>query len=397
MSLDRLDDDPSALVTLLASAYSRGTSDQRDIFNAVGNRRMSVLGRAAPRLATAFRTSPEPFVLMLDDLQELRSPASHDVLTVVISGIPDGSQFVSASRSEQPHLPRLRASGEAYEFLANDLALDSAGVEQIFSTADVSLSPDMAKTVETRTEGWPAGIYLTALIARGNDDALTVTGDDPYVADYLYRESLSRLPESDRKFLRRTSILEQFCAPLCDVVVGESGSQERLRHLESTNSFLIPLDRRREWFRYHGLFREFLEGELRRVEPDVATKIHLQAADWFEEHGSPGLALEHLLKTQQLDRSLRLANQLIPPTYQKGQMSKVQRWLTQLGDPAIASYPPLAVLAGWVAALTGQDLEAERWSVIIDASSFDGVPADGTASFESGRAMLRGTMVDRGT
>ena len=96
------------------------------------------MGRAAPRLAAAFRTSPVPFVLMLDDLHELRSPACHDVLSVVISGIPPGSQLVAASRAEQPHLPRLRASGDALEFLASDLALDAAGAEQIFSQAHVT-------------------------------------------------------------------------------------------------------------------------------------------------------------------------------------------------------------------------------------------------------------------
>ena len=101
---------------------------------------VSALGRAAPRLASAFRASPVPFVLMLDDLHELRSPACHDVLSVVISGIPHGSQLVAASRSEQPHLPRLRASGDAVEIAAGDLALDAAGAEQIFAQAHVDLT-----------------------------------------------------------------------------------------------------------------------------------------------------------------------------------------------------------------------------------------------------------------
>ena len=117
VSLDRLDDDPSALLSLLAAAYAR-ISGHTDLLAEVGGLGMSALGRAAPRLAAAFRSSPVPFVLMLDDLHELRSPACHDVLSVVISGIPPGSQLVAASRSEQPHLPRLRASGDALEFVA---------------------------------------------------------------------------------------------------------------------------------------------------------------------------------------------------------------------------------------------------------------------------------------
>ena len=124
------------------------------------------MSRAAPRLAAALRTSPVPFVLMLDDLHELRSPACHDVLSVVISGIPRGSQLVAASRSEQPHLPRLRASGEALEFVASDLALDAIGAEQIFSQAHLKLTPELAAAVTERTEGWPVGLYLAAVIAR---------------------------------------------------------------------------------------------------------------------------------------------------------------------------------------------------------------------------------------
>jgi LuxR family transcriptional regulator, maltose regulon positive regulatory protein len=328
VSLDRFDDDPALLLTLLASAYARVSPASAGLVADVGGIGLSVLGRAAPRLASAFRTSPVPFVLMLDDLHELQSPACHDVLGVVISGIPRGSQLAAASRSEQPHLPRLRASGDALEFMASDLALDAAGAEQIFSKAHVSLTRELAVAVTERTEGWPTGLYLAAVIANdSNGEASMVSGDDRYVADYLYRESLIRLPESAQRFLRRTAVLDQLCAPLCDAVLGESGGQERLRGLEASSLFLIPLDRRREWYRYHALFREFLLGELRRIEPDVVMKLHLRAADWYESNGSPALALEHLLNTAERDRCLQLVTELAFPTYQAGQMSTVQRWL----------------------------------------------------------------------
>jgi LuxR family maltose regulon positive regulatory protein len=397
VSLDRFDDDPAILLTLLASAYARVSPGNADLVADVGGLGVSLLGRAAPRLASVFRTSPVPFVLILDDLHELRSPACHDVLEVVISGIPGGSQLIAASRSEQPHLPRLRASGDALEFLASDLALDAAGAEQIFSEAHVGLTPERAAAVTERTEGWPAGLYLAALIAGDNGgEALTISGDDRFVADYLYRESLTQLPESSQRFLRHTAVLDQLCAPLCDALLGGSGAQERLHSLEASSLFLIPLDRRREWYRYHALFREFLLGELRRAEPDVIPKLHLRAADWYESNGSPAMALEHLLNTTERDRCVQLVTALALPTYQAGQMSTLQRWLSALGDSAIENYPPLAVLAGWVAALTGQTTEAQRWAAIIDAASFDLVPADGTASFDSARAMLRSIMCAAG-
>jgi LuxR family maltose regulon positive regulatory protein len=398
VSLDRFDDDPSALLTLLASAYARVSPGGADLVADVSGVGGSVLGRAAPRLASAFQASPAPFVLMLDDLHELQSPACHDVLEVVISGIPRDSQVVAASRFAQPHLSRLRASGDALEFLASDLALDTAGAEQIFAQAHVSLTPELAVAVTERTEGWPVGLYLAAMIAArdSGSEAVTISGDDRYVTDYLYRESLMRLPESTQRFLRRTAVLDQLCAPLCDALVGDPGAQQQLRSLEASSMFLIPLDRRREWYRYHALFREFLLGELRRVEPDIVSKLHLRAADWYESNGSPAMALEHLLNTSERERCLQLVTVLTLPTYQAGQISTVQRWLSALGDAAIEAYPPLVVLAGWIAALTGDTAEAQRLAAILDAASFDLVPLDGSASFDSARAMLRTIMCPAG-
>jgi LuxR family maltose regulon positive regulatory protein len=397
VSLDRLDDDPSALITLLASAFARVSPGNADLVANVGGVGVSVLGRAAPRLAAAFRASPAPFVLMLDDLHEISSPACNDVLDMVISGLPQGSQLAAASRTEQSRLPRLRASGDALEFHASDLALDAAGAEQIFAAAHVGLGAEAAAAVTRRTEGWPAGLHLAALIAHdGHGDASMVAGDDRYVADYLYRESLDLLPEDVQRFLRRTAVLDQLCAPLCDALLGQSGAQEMLRSLEASNVFLNPLDRRREWFRYHALFREFLLSELRRVEPDVIMKLQLKAADWYEANDAPAMAVEYLLNTTERDRCVRLVTALALPTYQAGQISTLQRWLSVLGDSAVAEYPPLAVLAGWVTTLTGQTAEAQRWAAIIDAASFDLVPADGTASFDSGRAMLRAFMCAAG-
>jgi LuxR family maltose regulon positive regulatory protein len=397
VSLDRFDDDPSALLSVLASAYARISPAQSGLIADVRGVGVAALGRAAPRLAAAFRASPVPFVLVLDDLHLLHSPACHDVLSVVISGLPEGSQLVAASRSEQPHLPRLRASGDAVEFVASDLALDAAGAEQIFAAAHLNLPHALAAAVTERTEGWPVGMYLAAVIARdSHGDAARITGDDRYVADYLYRESLAQLPESVQRFLRCTAVLDQLSAPLCDAILQESGADAQLRDLEARSLFLVPLDRRRGWYRYHSLFREFLLGELRRVEPNAVAKLHLRAADWYEANGSPALALEHLLSTTERDRCIQLVAELALPTYQSGQMVILQRWLSALGPSAVEEYPPLAVVAGWASVLTGQTVDAQRWAAFLDTASFDLMPVDGTASFDSSRAMLRAVMCDAG-
>ncbi|WP_244928472.1 LuxR family transcriptional regulator [Nocardioides sp. W7] len=395
VSLDRYDDDPTLFLTLLAYAFTHVSRDNSSLVADVGGLCVDALGRAAPRLASAFRSSPEPFVLIVDDLHELRSPTCHDALDVVIAGVPQGSQFVAASRADQPHLARLRASGDAIELGGGDLAMDVVGAQQVFAEADVGVSAERAAVLTERTEGWPAGLYLAAMIARHDRDGV-VSGDDRYVSDYLYRESMMLLPKKVQRFLRRTAVLDQLCAPLCDAVLGEVRGQERLRALESSNSFLVPLDGHREWYRYHGLYREFLLGELRRVEPDLVGKLHLRAADWYEANGSPVLAVEHLLDTAEQDRSIQLITELALPTLNSGNMSTVQQWLVALGDPAIEGHPPLAVMAGWVTALTGETTAAERWAAVVDAATYDPVPVDGSASFESGRAMLRAGMCAHG-
>ncbi|TCM38525.1 AAA ATPase-like protein [Kribbella sp. VKM Ac-2568] len=247
VSLDRFDDDPAVLLSVLATAYARVSPTEADLLADMRSPGVSPLGRAARRLASVLRTSPVPFVLMLDDLHELRASACHDVLSVVISGIPRGSQLVATSRSEQPHIPRLRTSADAIELGAGDLALDAAGAEQIFAAADVQVSPDLIAGVTARTEGRPAGLYLAAAIARESPgQAVAVSGDDRYVADYLYRESLSQLPANTQAFLRRTAVLDQLNAPLCDALLGGAGGQQQLRTIEAPSSFLIPPLRSRD-------------------------------------------------------------------------------------------------------------------------------------------------------
>ncbi|MGY4857279.1 LuxR C-terminal-related transcriptional regulator [Cryobacterium sp. AP23] len=393
VSLDRFDDDPAALLFLLSSAFVRATGADSSLIDDMGGHGISALGRAAPRLATALHASPQPFVLMLDDLQELGSPGCHDVLEVVITGIPSGSQFVAASRIAQPHIPRLRAAGETIEFGVNDLALDADGARRIFAEADLDLASDDAETLALSTEGWPVGMSLAAVIARESTErTVTVAGNDRYVADYLYRESLAALSADTQSFLRRTAVLEQFCADLCDAVLDATGSQAILRHLEASNVFLIPLDRHRGWYRYHSLFGEFLQSELRQNEPELIAQLHLRAADWYEANASPGMAIEHLLDIRERDRCVRLVTENALPAYQAGQLETVQRWITTLGSDTVCDYPPLAVLAGWLAVMSGRSAAAEQWMHRIEQAVFDLPPADGTASFDSARAMLRSIM-----
>lgn len=396
VSLDRFDDDPIALLVMLASAYDRITPGTEHLADIVRRHRGSALGRAAPLVATAFRTSPAPFVLMLDDLQELRDPACHDVLTVVIAGIAPGRQLVTASRAEQPHLTHARASGDSLEITATDLALDAVGAAAIFADADLTLSPEAAGDLVERTEGWPVGVFLAAEITR-DGGTLDVSGDDRFIADYLYQESLMNLPEHQQRFLRRTAVLHRLSAPLCDAILGSDDAQVVLHELAASNVFLVPLDRRREWYRYHDLYREFQLGELTRVEPEMEAELRVRAAEWFEEHRAPAVAVEYLLE---VPSERKRANRLVAATtlevYQLGLLTTVQRWYQTIGDRAIEEYPPLAVFAGWITALVGQADDADRWAAVLADASYDLPPDDGSASFDSDRAMLRSFMCAAG-
>ena len=191
-------------------------------------------------------------------------------------------------------------------------------------------------------------------------------------------------------------MLDQLCGPLCDAVLESSDAAGQLRRLEAASLFVVPLDRQRHWYRYHALFREFLLGELGRAEPAIIATLHQKAADWYEASGSPAPAVEHLLQTTDTDRTVRLVTRLAQATYAAGQMSTLQRWLRAIGDANIERYPSLAVQRCWVSVATGDTTGAQRWAAIVDAASFDGVPGDGSASFDSTWAIIRAAICAAG-
>lgn len=398
VSLDRRDDDPATLLLSIAAAYRNAGLGDPVLVSELGGPGVSVLGRAAPRLAAELRAGQDAFVLMLDDLDELQSPACWDVLSVVMTGIPEGSQLATASRVEQPHLPGPRVSGDVVEFGIDDLVLDPDGARQIFAEKRVTLDRGKAIEVIERTEGWAAGVSLAALIARESpDQELVITGEDPYVADYLYRETFRGQPDDIQRFLRRTAVLHELSGPLCDAVLESRGSVKHLRRVERSGLFLVSLDRRRQWYRYHPLFREFLFEELQRTEqPEVEEQLHQRAADWYESNGSPMLAVEHLLGTSDRDRLIRLVSELAIPMFHSGQLATVQRWFEAIGDVAMAKHPGLALLNAWESLLTGNLTGAMHWASVVDSISSDQLPATEAALFESHRAIFHAGMCASG-
>lgn len=398
VSLDRTDADPASLLFVIAAAAVSFSPPAAAVVSDMRGVGTSALARSAPLLAGALAAAPESFVLFVDDLHWADSPDCQDAMEVLFARLPAGSQIVLASRHEPSLIGRLRAAGDAWEVTAADLALDQAGARTIFDNAGAGGVDDAdLQSIVERCEGWPTGLYLCALVARSGGDAASVTGDDRFFADYLYRECVARLPEDTQVFLRRTSVLEQLSAASCNAVLGSEGSRAALREIEAANLFLVGMDRNRGWFRFHALFREFLLTELERAEGAAAVaELHRRAAVWHEDHGAPAQAVEHLLQAGEIQRAADRVAELSLPMYQMGQVSTVRRWLSELGDEVVRSYPPLVVSMTWTAILLGDVVAGERWSRILSAFDIGTIPEPDRIAFESARAMVRAALCDHG-
>lgn len=398
VSLDRSDDDPASFLSViaeasiaLAPAVDAAIADMRG-FGA------SALGRSAPLLAGALAAAPQSFVLFVDDLHWADSPGCQDALEILLARLPEGSQVVLASRRELPLIGRLRVAGDAEEITVADLSLDHAGARTIFDEAGaVDVGDADLESIVARCEGWPTGLFLCALVARSGGDAASVTGDDRYLADYLYRECVMRLPEDMQTFLRRAAVLEQLSAPSCNAVLGIEDARGRLREVEAANLFLVAVDRRRSWYRLHALFREFLLTELERTEgAGAVVALHLRAAEWHEVNGAPAQAVEHLLQAGDLERAADRIAELGLPMYQMGMVGTTTRWLSELGDDLVRAHPSLLVLVTWAAVLLGDVPAGERWARSLDTFDADSLPEEYRLPFESARAMVRAAMCEQG-
>jgi LuxR family maltose regulon positive regulatory protein len=395
-TIDRFDDDPAALLTLLATASAEFSPSAGIVASEMRGLATTVLGRSAPMLAAALSRASEPFLLVIDDIHSAASDECHDALEVVLAGVPSGSQVVLASRAEQPYFARLRIDVPTLEIGTDELRLDGDAARVIFAEHDVEVDDDGVGVAVERCEGWPTGLVLYALAVKAGADVLTVGGDERFVAEYLYHECLAGLPPELQDFLRRTAVLDELSAELCDAMLDRDDSGELLRRIEALNLFLIPLDRRELWFRYHALFREFLLADLRLREHGIVSGLHVRAAEWLEGERMLDPAVEHLLAAGEVERAGELVAELALPTYQRGEVAVVERWLDGLGDAVIEASPALAVIAAWAAILQGKSPASERWAAALDRFDLEGAPEEDRAAFESARAMVRAAMCAQG-
>jgi LuxR family transcriptional regulator, maltose regulon positive regulatory protein len=383
VSLDRHDNDPVVLLTYIAEALNADGTVEPAVFKALTGPADSVWTSGLPRLGVALASQPEPIVLVLDDVHELENHGCLEVLVALLPHVSRGSQLVLAGRAEvRLGLPKLRADGELLELGPAALALNDAEAHALLAAVGVELTEAEAEKLNEHVEGWVAGLYLAALSLGGGTSSLaTFGGDDRFVTDYLRSEELAGVEPAELDFLLRTSILDRMCASLCDAVLERDDSAQVLEQLEHENLFVIPLDHQRVWFRYHHLFREMLQAELERREPELQATLNQRAASWCEANGQPEVAIEYSAAAGDTDTLARLVTAWAFPYSRSGRVTTLERWLAMFDDPALLErYPAIGVFGVWLHALCGRPDAAERWALTVETSSSESPMPDGSPS-----------------
>jgi LuxR family maltose regulon positive regulatory protein len=368
LSLDESDNDPARFFTYVAAALQR-------VEPGLGSRALAALRdpgadlveTVLPRFLNDLVDLDHDLVLVVEDYHVITNPDVHRALAYLIERSPDALRIVLSTR-EDPPLPlgRLRARGELAEVRAADLRFsDDEAAAFLVDALGLELSAADVVRLQARTEGWPAALYLAALSLRGRSDASRVierfAGDDRYVVDYLTTEVLARQPPELRSFLLRTSILGRFCGPLCDAVAGREGSAALLADLERSNLLLVPLDTKREWYRYHHLFGDLLRHELEATERDAIPELHRRAAAWYRGAGLIVDAAGHAIAGGDLDAAAELVGRHYGLFVDQGQLTTVIGWLEALPEEAAAQDWLLGFAGGVVYAHAGRFNDAERW------------------------------------
>jgi LuxR family maltose regulon positive regulatory protein len=264
------------------------------------------------------------------------------------------------------------------------LLLEAAGVE---------LDARQLSELTEHTEGWPAGLYLAALsLHAGATSPVRIegfNGSDRFVSDYFRLELLSRLPTVEAQFLKQTSVLDRMIGSLCDAVLETKGSAGMLETLERTTGFVVPLDRRGEWYRYHHLFGELLRDELERSEPDVVAALNSRAMTWCVDNDLTEAAIVYGLAAGERETVAGLIAAITLPLYYDGRMETVEQWLSWFSEEELVAYPELAVFGAWFRVLTGRPDEAERWLALADGATSAIPLSDGSVTITPWVATLR--------
>jgi LuxR family maltose regulon positive regulatory protein len=397
VSIDQRDNDPTVLLSYLAAAVDRVEPIDSAVFRALATPRASIPAAVIPGLVAALSAITQPVAVVLDHMELLANVQCLDAVAELAVQLPTGSQLALGSRSTPP-LPvgLLRAQARLVEIGMNELAMDRLEAASLLNDAGVELSPMEVDELVRQTEGWPVGLYVAALARKAGGPRRRpragFAGHDRLMAEYLRSELLARLPQRTVSFLTRTSVLERMCGPLCDAVLGAKESGRVLESLEGSNLLLVPLDRRRAWYRYHQLFRDLLRAELERREPELIPVLYARAAAWCETSDLPELAIGYAQAAGDADRAARLVWDAAPRAYASGRRDTVLRWYDWFEDQGLIDrYPLIAIQGTWRHALLGQPAGAERWAAAAERAAAAAAPPERTV-VEATLALLRASL-----
>ena len=353
------------------------------------------LDAALPMLVNELAALPAPVTLAFDDYHLISNQEVLRSVAFLVEHLPPGVRLALAARAD-PELPlaRLRARGEMLEIRADDLRFTEAETAALLNgTLGLALAPTDIRALQQRTEGWAAGLYLAGLSLRGRPDPSAFiqafAGDDRQIVDYLLAEVLDGLPAEIRSFLLRTSVLDRLSGPLCDAVAGGEGAQRILEEMERSNLFLVRLDTRRRWYRYHHLFGELLRHELDRAEPGLAAVLHRRASAWHQAHGNLAEAIGHAISAGDLADARELIVSGWHACFNEGLVETVESWLDRLPPEIVTDDARLCLVRAWLARHLGRLDEVEPWVEIAEAGVPRGPLREGMASIESAACMLR--------
>ncbi len=320
----------------------------------------------------------EEAILVLDDYHTIRGTQVHNLLIELARHWPRPLHMVLISRIEPPlPLPSLRAKGMLHEIRTQNLRFTPEETAAYLNRSELTLhSQKDLHLVEERFEGWPAGLHLAALSLRSADSREAVlsvlSGENPNVTGYLIDEVLSHQFQAINSFLIHTSILDRFCAPLCEAILGEVdpawNARACLDWIERAELFITPLDERREWYRYHHLFQESLQQRLSaEMRPDQVSDLHCRASVWFEKHGLIDDALHHALVAGDLDLAARQMNAGLREVINREDWPTLDRWLRQLPEELIKQHPELLIIRAWILNFLWRlDLQAQVVQHIVE-------------------------------
>ena len=375
LSLDAGDNDPTCFLAYLVAALQTVAANiGAGVLGALQSPQPPPAKSILTTLLNEITTVPDNFFFVLDDYHIIDSKAVDDVLTFLLEHLPPQMHLVIATR-EDPHLPlaRLRARGHLTELRAADLRFTPAEAADFLNQVmGLHLSAEDIAALETRTEGWIAGLQLAALSMQGHQDTASFiksfTGSHHFVLDYLMEEVLEQQSESVQTFLLRTSILDRLCGPLCDAVLLDpsASGQETLEYLEHANLFIVPLDDERRWYRYHHLFADLLRQRLHqstatsaRGEGRGVAELHSRASQWYEDHGLELEAFQHAAAANDVGRAEHLIDEKGLHLHLRG-VAAILDWLASLPTTVLDARPSLWVRHASALLVGGQTTGVEE-------------------------------------